>query len=376
VNRVRVGLDLTFINRPMGGYERYARALMTELTALPDGPELIAFADPAFGRDLVPDGVELRQPRTLPLFVAKGLLQDQTYWPSLFRRAGVDVVHTPVFAGMSRPPRPYVLTLHDLIPLHAGHTLSRSAAWYWRTVLPRAVSQADVIVTDSEFSRREISRHFGLPLTRIVTVPLGVDPSFRPVADPELRAATRARYRLPADYLLFVGLASPRKNLDRLVAAFGTVAARTTADLVLAGPPGWKNEALEHAVAASAVADRIHRIGTVAEADLPVVYSLARAVANLSSVEGFGLPALEALACGTPLVCAATSAFPEVVDDCGLLVDPLDHSAVVAALDEVLAGGTAVEERRVRGLARARAFTWRRTAEETLTVYRRAAGGR
>jgi glycosyltransferase involved in cell wall biosynthesis len=370
---MRIGLDLTCLKAPMGGYERYASRLLDALVRLPGDHRMVAFTENAYGPKLVPVGAEGHALATLPRFLLKVLLQDQTYWPWLMRRAGVDVVHTPIFAGMVAAPRPYVLTLHDLIPLQTPEAVSRSAAAYWRLVLPRSVARADAIITGSDFTRREILDWFGLPPERVVTVWHGVDPCFAPVDDEATRARVRARYRLPARFLLFVGIASPRKNIDRLVQAFGALRddERGDAHLLLAGPAGWKNEALEAAIAASPVASRIRHLGVVADADLPALYGLAAGVANLSSREGFGLPALEALACGAPLVCADRTSFPEVVGDAAWLVDPDDGAAVTRALATVLAGGAQVESQRARGLVRARAFTWERAAAATLAVYRR-----
>lgn len=375
---MRVGVDLTCLKAPMGGYERYATSLLAGLAALPGDHQLIAFTEAEYGPGVVPAGVSVRVCATLPKFILKVTLQDQTYWPWLFRRAGVDVVHTPIFAGMARAPRPYVFTLHDLIPLQTPAAVSRSAAAYWQWAVPRSVARADAIITGSEFSRGEILDWFRLPPDRVVTVPHGVDPRFRPGCDDATRARVEERHRLPQRYLLFVGIASPRKNLDRLVRAFGALAEseRGGTHLLLAGPSGWKNEGFEQALTASPVRDRIRHLGVVPDEDLPALYGLACGAVNLSSREGFGLPALEALACGTPLVCADRTAFPEVVGDDAWRVDPLDEEAVRAALAIVIAGGAEVRARAARGIVRARGFTWERAAAATLAVYRRVAGGR
>jgi alpha-1,3-rhamnosyl/mannosyltransferase len=360
----------------MGGYERYASRLLEALAALPGSHRMVAFTERAYGPRLVPAGAELHTVATLPRFLLKVFLQDQTYWPWLMRRARVDVVHTPIFAGMVAAPRPYVLTLHDLIPLQTPEVISRTAAAYWRLVLPRAVRRADAIITGSDFTRAEILEYFDLAPERVVTVPHGVEPRFVPVDDVAGLRAVRARHRLPDRFVLFVGIASPRKNLDRLVRAFGALTDEERGDthLLLAGPPGWKNEALDAAIASSPVTSRIRHLGVVPDDDLPALYSLARAVANLSAREGFGLPALEAMACGAPLVCADRTSFPEVVGDAAVLVDPDDESAVARALAEAIAGGAEVLARRARGLVRARDFTWARSAAATLAVYRRVYG--
>lgn len=359
----------------MGGYERYASQLLEALVRLPGEHVMVAFTERVYGPRLVPIGAEAHPLATIPRFLPKVLLQDQIYWPVIMRRANLDVVHTPIFAGMLASPRPYVLTVHDLIPLQMPAAVSRSAAWYWRALLPHTITRADAIITGSEFTRGEILDRFGLPPSRVVTVPHGVESRFAPVADAATVRRVRERYRLPPRYLLFVGIASPRKNIDRLVRAFGalTDAERDGSHLLLAGPAGWKNAALASALAASPVPHLIRHLGVVADDDLPALYSLAAGVANLSSREGFGLPALEALACGTPLVCANRTSFPEVVGDAALLVDPDDEEAVIRSLAVLLAGGSAVETRRVRGLERARSFTWERAAAGTLAIYRSVA---
>lgn len=369
---MRVAIDLTCLKAPMGGYERYAGRLLAALVRTPGPHRMVAFTERHYGPRLVPPGAELRPVATLPKFLLKVTLQDQTYWPILMRRAHVDVVHTPIFAGMAMAPKPYVFTLHDIIPLQTPEVISRTAGLYWRLVLPLSVARADVILTGSEFTRGEIVEWFGLPPERVVTVPHGVDPWFAPVTDESELARVRARHRLPERFLLFVGIASPRKNLDRLVRAFDALSPseRGDAHLLFAGPAGWKNEALDDAIAASRVGARIRHLGVVADEDLPALYGLACGVVNLSAREGFGLPALEALACGTPLVCADRTSFPEVVGDAGLLVDPDDREAVVHALATVIAGGGEVDARRRRGLVRAASFTWERAAERTLAVYR------
>lgn len=360
----------------MGGYERYVSSLLDALVRLPGDHVMVAFTERVFGPPLVPPGAETRRVATLPRFILKVLLQDQTYWPLLLRRARLDVMHTPIFAGMIRPPRPYVLTVHDLIPLQAPGAITSSAAWYWQRVLPHSLARADTVITGSEFTRGEVLERFPLRPERVVAIPHGVDPRFTAIDDAEVLRRVRDRHRLPPRYLLFVGIASPRKNIDRLVRAFGALTddERGDAHLLLVGPPGWKNARLVEALAASPVPHRIRHLGVVADADLPALYSMAAGVANLSGREGFGLPALEAMACGTPLLCANRTSFPEVVGDTALLVDPDDDRAVVRALATLLAGGVEIDARRVRGLHRARDFTWERTAAATLEVYRRLAG--
>ena len=200
------------------------------------------------------------------------------------------------------------------------------------------------------------------------------DPQFRPQA-PEAVAAVRTRYGLPDRYLLCVGTIEPRKNLGRVLAAFERLhAERLTDALVIVGKRGWLYDdffaQLEHSPAKHAVIFP----GFVPDADLPAVYAGSQALAFPSEFEGFGLPVLEAMACGAPVVCSNTSSLPEVAGDAALLVDPDDVAAITAALRRVLADADLAAELRRRGLAQAARFSWQRTAQETLAVYRQLIG--
>jgi glycosyltransferase involved in cell wall biosynthesis len=269
---------------------------------------------------------------------------------------------------------PTVFTVHDLAFLTQPETHLRSNRTYLGWMMPRFVRAATRVIADSEATRRDVLRYYGIAPDRIRTVHLGVEPSFTPVEPARAREVVRMRQRLVEPYILFVGTLEPRKNLQGLLAAYRRLL-QDRADsprLAIAGAPGWMYEDVFRLVRTWGLTDRVSFLGHVPDADLPVLYSAAAAFAYPSLYEGFGLPPLEALACGAPVVCSNRPALPEVVGDAALLVDPTNPNALASALGRLLDDATLRAELRARGLARAARFTWTRTAAETLRVYEEA----
>jgi glycosyltransferase involved in cell wall biosynthesis len=252
-----------------------------------------------------------------------------------------------------------VVTIHDLsvwaMPT-AGTRAERLIYRYW---LPRRASQADALIADSAHAAGDIRRFLKAADKRVHIVPLGVGRCYRPAGHLEIKRV-RARYRLERDYILCLGQASARKNLARLLSAYALFSREARdCDLVVAG-------ALD-AVYASGSGVRV--LGHVPESDLPALYSGALMFVYPSLYEGFGLPPLEAMACGAPVVCSAATALPEVVGDAALLLDPYDVAALADALRRVWSDAALRQLLHGKGLARAQEYGWERTAAETVKVY-------
>jgi glycosyltransferase involved in cell wall biosynthesis len=244
--------------------------------------------------------------------------------------------------------------------------------------VPRAVKRARHILADSASTRRDLLELLGVEPARVTVIYPGVESRFRPVRDPAARAVVRARYDLPERFVLGLSTLQPRKNFEGLIAAFSLLVAGKPemADtyLVISGQKGWLYDEALAAAERAGMADRVRFIGFAADADLPALYSLASVFAFPSWYEGFGVPLLEAMACGTPVVAADNSSLPEVVGDAGLMVDAADVHGLASALGRLLTDDELRTRLAAAGLARSRQFTWERAVKKLLEVYKRVGG--
>jgi len=264
---------------------------------------------------------------------------------------------------------PTVLTVHDLIFRHLPAHHKPLNRWYLNLTLPLYCRRANHVIAVSECTRRDLIAAYDLPPENITVIPEAADPRFRP-QPPETVAAVRARYGLPERCLLCVGTIEPRKNLTRLLAAFESIhAERLTDGLVIVGKRGWLYGDFFAALEQSPVRDAVIFPGYVPDADLPAVYAGAQALVFPSLYEGFGLPVLEAMACGTPVVASRVSSIPEVGGEAALYFDPADVEGMVETIRRLLRDADLQDRMRTQGLAQAAQFSWKRAATETKAVY-------
>jgi glycosyltransferase involved in cell wall biosynthesis len=309
---------------------------------------------------------------TLTLPGARGRIRALNYLASSgawLRQAGL--IHYPASIGHAGNLSRAVVTVHDVSSLVNPAWFRRAHALYYRAMISRSARGAALVIADSEATASDLEQRLGLARDRIRVIPLGVDESFRP-ATPEAVERVRARYGLPDRFLLFVGTLEPRKNLPRVVEAFGQIAPALPHGLVLAGRPGWKCGPLQQAAAASPVAERILMPGFVPREDLPALMTAADGFVWPSLYEGFGLPPLEAMACGTPVLTSNAASLPEVVGDAALMADPEQTDDITDKMRALATDDALRQTLREKGLRRAREFTWQRTAEQTVETYRLA----
>ncbi len=366
---MRLAINGWFWDQPNTGSGQYLRGLLPALLA--QQPSLqVALVVPR-PVDGVPADVQVQvMPPPLRGHLGK-LWFEQCIFPAACR--GADLAHVPYWGPPLRSPVPFVTTVHDIIPLmlpaYRGGVMGRA----YTAMVGAAARGAEAVLTDSNAARRDIIAHLGIPGERVHTVYLAAGESFRPEGASD--AAVRARYDLPESFVLYLGGFDVRKNVRGLLSAYVYVARALGGEvsLILAGRELKQGTArfpaLRPHIAALGLAECVRFTGWVEEADKPALMRLADCFVFPSRCEGFGLPPLEAMACGTPVVAADASSLPEVVGDAGYLVAPDDPRAMAGAMLAILTEEELAESLRARGLAQAARFSWARAARETLAVY-------
>jgi glycosyltransferase involved in cell wall biosynthesis len=365
---MRIAYECATVGRHASGIGRMAERLAYAIdAALGPGDELWAVTngEPPAGLRAAP---HVGPSRPTPLWM-------QAAVPRLARRERFDLFHFTNSIAPARLSAPYVTTIHDLSLVRFPETHPLRRKLYQRTLLGRAAAGARRVITISEASARDLVEVLGVPRDRVAVTPLAADERFRPSADRDEVEAVRRRYGLGDRYVLYVGNVEPRKNLVRAIDAFERVGARD-ATLAIAGRLAWLSDEVERRVAAYQGPGRVRLLGYVADEDLPALYSGAEAFVYVSLWEGFGLPVVEAMACGAPVVASRVAAIEEVAGDAARLVDPLSIDEIAAALASVLGDARERERLRMAGLARAAGYSWAETARRTIEVYRAAVRSR
>lgn len=289
------------------------------------------------------------------------------------REMHADLVHYPCNVIGLRERAAAVVTIHDLTFLEEPSWYRWERAAYNKWGVSHSVRRAKRIIAVSEATAKSLVERLSVDRDCIDVVYNGVDERFVP-ADDVTKAAVRKKYELPDAFFLFVGTLEPRKNLVRVIRAWGHIAEEVEQDLVLVGREGWKAEPIFQAAREANRNDRIRMVGFVDHGDLPGLMGTADALVYPSLAEGFGIPVAEAMACGTPVITSNVSSLPEVAGNAGLLVDPLDETAIADAMRFVAQDEVLRSTQSALGIERAKLFSWRRSAEQTMETYRKALG--
>jgi glycosyltransferase involved in cell wall biosynthesis len=290
------------------------------------------------------------------------------------RRAGVDLLHALAFVAPLAAPCPFIITVYDLSFIRYPEAFRPLNRWYLSRFTAHSVKRAGAIITISESTRQDVIKLLGAPPERVHTVYCGVDQEFRPLSEAKIAAFKVAR-QLPDTFILFLGTLEPRKNVEGLIRAYARwrQQAPGAPPLFLAGGKGWYYTTIFQLVEALNLTDHVHFPGYVPQEELPLWYNAATLFIYPSHFEGFGLPVLEAMACGTPVITSTVSSLPEVAgsDGAAYLVHPADTEALANSLAELMNQPDRRKSMSVLGQQRAAEFRWKKTAQETVAVYRK-----
>jgi len=320
--------------------------------------------------------------------VPRGVLQpadlrfpNKTVWmqvilPMMLSRLRLPLCHFTNFLAPLKSPCPYLVTIHDMSLYTHAEMHTRKSLWSVRSLLPGVAKRADAIVAVSESARRDIVSVLKVPADKVRVIHEAAGEEYRPIeCRGDLERVTNA-YELQDPFILSVGTIEPRKNLERLLAAYSDLRqAGRREKLLLVGQLGWKYHGVLREIDRLALRNCIRILGYVPDADLPAIYNLASVLAFPSLYEGFGLPVLEAMACGTPVLTSNCSSLPEIAGDAAVLVDPRSHDSIFEGLRRMLIDPGLREHLRAAGLRRAAQFSWAKAAAETTQLYESAICG-
>lgn len=370
---MRIGIDATALPPQPVGAGNYIIQLIRALASTESVHEFVVFAQPR-GADLIglPDEgtvewviVEARDP-------GSRLIWEQLFFPNLVRESGVDLLHSLHYTRPIRLPCKSVVTFHDMtFFLYPDlHTWARRL--YFPQMMKASARRADELITVSNSTRNDLIEILEVDPKIVTTTQLGVTPGYMPIDDEEEKKRIIGKYNLPEHFILYVGLVEPRKNLPILIEAYKRLRGDDNKyELILAGRFGWMHEEVVDQVRKLNLEDTVRFLGYVPQQDLPLIYNLASLFVYPTIYEGFGLPVLEAMACGIPVITSDVSSLPEIVGEAGLLTPVNDLDALYKTVIRALTDTKLRQDLISKGIKRAAEFSWSKTAQLTLQVYQR-----
>ena len=367
---MRYCVDAHALGRHLTGNEAYVRNLLDGFKTLKENSEFLAYISVPGAEKLVPNCFETRTISDNP-FIRLGFDLSRK-----LRRDRADLVHVQFTAPLACPV-PVVVSVHDVSFLEKPEFFTHARRLQLQYTVKNTVRKAARVLTLSEFSRRSIARAYGMDPSKITVVPAGVSSSFRPLHRQQAKAFVEGRFKVPGPFILCVGDLQPRKNQIGLIHAFEELLCAhpdLPHQLMLVGKETWFAPHVHQAAKKSLVKDRIHFTNYVNEKELLQLYNACEIFVFPSFYEGFGLPILEAMACGRAVACSNSSAMPEVADSAGLLFNPESTGEMVRAMRDLLLNPELRQRMERLGQQNASQFSWARTAQMTLEVYHEVAG--
>ena len=360
---MRIGFDLSITKINQAGTSIYAANLIKTLRQVDTGNQYLLFAV-----NQQSDMSSIKSVHTRLNTIYRDIIWTHTVLPYQLARASIDIIHMPANVIPLFSPCKTVVFIHDTTVFDFPEKFSVWQRTYARFFTLFAATHASAILTNSEQSKRDIIKHFKVNPTKIIVTYLAAASEFRRIPKSEI-TTIKQKYELKT-FILTVGTLEPRKNMLRLLQAFAQLRANGFSGMLIhAGPKGWLYDDVLAEVDRLKLQDSVRFLGRVPIQDLVGLYNAASLFVYPSLYEGFGLPVLEAMACGCPVITSATSSLPEVAGDAALLVDPYNVEKLAAAMAEILDNQALATTLRERGVKQAKLFSWERCAQETLAVY-------
>jgi glycosyltransferase involved in cell wall biosynthesis len=377
-DKPRVGLSAHLLSSSSSyrgaGVSHYVEGLLAHLPFADPAAEYVALL--GAGQSPIP-GWDCRIARHRTENPLARIFWEQAIQPREARLAGLDLLHAPVYVGpLCCAPCPLVVTVHDLSFYLFPELFRPQNRLYLQSFTRATVRRAAHVIADSESTCNDVVRLLGVPRSKVTVIPVGIGEEMRPVREQGVIDQFRRQRHLPDKVILFLGTLEPRKNIPALLSAYALLRQRHKLEhrLVLAGGKGWYTQEIERSVHALGLEDAVSFPGFVPQSELPLWYNAAELFVYPSLYEGFGLPPLEAMACGTPVIVSTALALTEVVSTAGIQVDPHDTEALAQAMWTLLSDGERRSSLRQAGLERAQGYSWSRTAQETAKVYHMVLG--
>jgi glycosyltransferase involved in cell wall biosynthesis len=371
---MRIGIDATPLPPQPVGAGNYIIQLIKALVEQKSDHDFVIFAQPS-GQDMIslPEGsaaewviVEERSP-------GSRLIWEQVQFPKLIRESGVELLHSTHYTRPTRLPCKSVVTFHDMTFFLYPELHTWARRLYFPRMMRLSASRADKLITVSDSTRNDLVRVLRIDPKKVTTTHLGLNPGYKPIVDQDEKRRVAEKYALPEKFILYVGLVEPRKNLPVLINAFKRlIYEEYNYKLILVGRYGWMYEQLLDQVKELNLENQVQFLGYVPQEDLPLVYNLASLFVYPTIYEGFGLPVLEAMACGVPVITSDVSSLPEIVNKSGILTPVNDPDALFEAIVKGLDDSDLRQELIRKGPERAENFSWTKTAQLTLQVYQQA----
>jgi glycosyltransferase involved in cell wall biosynthesis len=367
---MRIGIDARLVYYRQAGISQYTLRLLEQLAVIDPDDEFTVLQSRKDRSTLI----RQRNFHPHPLWTPPHHRLEQLVLPLEIAPLELDVLHSPDFIPPFRRNCRSVITIHDLNFLLYPHFLTPESARYYGQI-DQAVRNCDHIIAVSESTKRDIIRLTGAPEHKITVVYEAAHPIYRPLQDAQLCQQVKDKFKIRGDFILFVSTIEPRKNVPTLLMAYKQLVDnyRAPVTLALGGEKGWLSDEVFALVEKLGLQERIRLLGHVSPEDLLGLYNAAKLLVHPAFYEGFGLPPLEAMACGTPVIVSNTSSLPEVVGDAALLVEPTDADGLAVAIWRALSDDGLRKQMVDKGLQRARLFSWEKAAQETLAIYRQLA---